>query len=54
MKEVIGINDKFSVDQIIELIDELSDFDLSFLEIEVLQVIINFKWQTYTQKFFIR
>jgi hypothetical protein len=36
MKELIGINNRFSVGQIIELIDELSDFDLTYLEIEVL------------------
>ena len=49
MKELIGINEKFKVNEIIELIDELSDFDLTYLEIDVLQVIINFKWQNYTK-----
>jgi hypothetical protein len=29
---------------IIKLFDELSDIDISYLEIELLQVIINFKW----------
>ena len=52
MKEDIGMNNKSNVSQIIVLIDELSDFDLTYLEIESLQVIIDFKWDTYTKKFF--
>ena len=54
MKEAIGIEGHFEVDRIIVLIDELSDYDLTYLEIESLQVIINYKWDSYTKKFFLR
>lgn len=36
------------VQQIIKLFDELSDKDISYLDIELLQVIIDFKWDQYT------
>ncbi len=38
----------------IEVIDELSDNDLTFLDIEVLQVIVDYKWITYTRDYFIK
>lgn len=49
------MRDKFNNQQqkMIELFDGLSDNDLSYLEIEIQQIIINFKWQNYTFKFFI-
>ena len=36
MKELIGINERFRVTQLIEFIDDLSEYDLTYLEIEVL------------------
>lgn len=64
LKEAIGqarvkencndaIESKKFVKKMIEFIDELSDIDLSFLEIEVLQVIVDYKWITFTKQFFI-
>ena len=40
--------------KIIELFDDLSDLDITYLDIELLQVIINFKWKEYTFKFFLK
>jgi len=36
----------------IQIIKELSETDISYLEIEVLQAIIKFKWEKYTRMFF--
>ncbi len=52
MKQLTGINEKFRVNQLIEFIDDFSDNDLTNLEIEVLKVVINYKWNTYTFKYF--
>lgn len=34
------------------LIKEASDKDITFLEIPVIQMVINFKWKQYTEGFF--
>ena len=53
MSESIGLKNK-DVREFMKIIDEISFNDLSFLEIEVLQAIINFKWETYTKNFFMK
>jgi Ion transport protein len=37
-----------------QLISKVSQRDLAYLEIPVLQAIINFKWHAYTKRFFVR
>ena len=38
--------------EIIQLFEELSDNDITYLDIELLQVIIDFKWNNYTLNYF--
>lgn len=37
-----------------QLISNLSDRDITYLEITALQKIINFKWDTYTKSFYLK
>lgn len=53
MKNLIGANENQDPTQSIKIINDLSKTDISYYEIEVLQAIIKFKWQTYTRKFFL-
>ena len=43
-----------NTEKIIQLFDELSDKDITYLDIELLQVIIRFKWDKYTYKYFLQ
>lgn len=40
--------------QIIELVKEQSDKDITFLQIDSIKLIIQFKWQMYAQAFFMK
>lgn len=53
MKNLIGGNENQDPTQSIKIIRDLGKNDISYYEIEVLQAIIKFKWQTYTRKFFL-
>jgi hypothetical protein len=42
-----------SIQEDLSFVDDLSDNDISYLDIELLQVIINFKWTNYTYNYFL-
>jgi len=48
MSELIGLTSNENPRSVIKLISDLSASDISYLEIEVLQVIIRYKWRAYT------
>jgi hypothetical protein len=52
MKDLIG-GEENDPTLSIKVINDLSKNDISYYEIEVLQAIVKFKWQTYTRKYFL-